>query len=407
MSHALALQPKATLLFAGGGSGGHIYPGLAISEQLAVLSNHSVACVFICSDRPLDEKILYAAGAKFVRSPAKPIIARPSKLLAFVRAWPQSVSQTRALIHEHRTHAPVHLVAMGGFVAAPAVRAARLERCPATMVNLDAVPGKANRWIAPRVDRAFSAAAVPARFQPSCPGGWIEVPPIVRSAARSIVSQRDARTALGLDPSRPVLMITGGSQGLRSVNDFVTAFATSNQGRQSLSQGRWQVLHQTGRHAADTARLQYQSAQIDAHVAEFTDQMGLWWAAADLAICTAGAGNVAEIWASSTPALLLPYPHHRDQHQKFNAARLEQIGGVIVGVDHIKPAPNLASNGPTLTELLENQPTRAKMRSALTSLGPADGAKRIAGALLDALSIPVSVNLQNSALGPSPSPQPD
>lgn len=375
-----------TLIFAGGGSGGHIYPALAIAERVRALSPGRVRCVFACSERPLDEKILAGAGAEFVRSPARPVSLKPKGLLAFVRSWPRAVRQARALIRESRGGSPVHLVAMGGFVAAPFAAAAVKERCPATMVNLDAVPGKANRWIAPRVGHVYSALVVDARFRGRISTPWTDVPPIVRDGARARATKEEARTALGLDPTRPVLMTTGGSQGLRSINDFVTAFAASDQGRQALTEGRWQVLHQTGRNLASAVQAKYAGAGIDARVVDFTDQMGLWWAASDLAVCTAGAGNVAEIWASSTPALLLPYPHHRDQHQKYNALALERVGGVVVGIDRIDAPANLAQNAATLAELLTRADKRAAMRAALASLGLADGAERIARALLDALS---------------------
>lgn len=378
----------STVIFAGGGSGGHIYPGLAIAEELARVAAEGTApppqALFVCSDRALDASILSAAGRTFERSPAKPIILRPRGIVRFLASWGPSVRQARRLIREARARGPVHVAAMGGFVAAPFVQAARAERCPVTMVNLDAVPGKANRWIAPRAARVFSAASVPPERRPRC-AEWIEVPPIVRASARATLDRTAACAALGLDAARPVLMITGGSQGLRSLNEFVTALAGSEQGRVALVTGRWQVLHQTGRGGDEAAKNAYAAAGVDARVVPFTDQMGLWWSAADAAICTAGAGNVAEVWASATPALMLPYPHHRDQHQKFNAAPLQRVGGVIVGVDRIEPTANVAENGAGAVRILTDLDARAAMRAALRGLGPVNGAERVARALLDAV----------------------
>lgn len=371
-----------TFIFAGGGSGGHIYPGLAVADELRRLAQPGcdVRCIFLCSDRALDAEILSRSGYPFVRSPARPIIMRPRGLVRFLAGWGRSVRESRALIREHSAHGIIHLVAMGGFVAAPAVQAARAEHAPVTMVNLDAIPGKANRWIARRVPRVITAASVPERF--SGPH-WTQVPPIVRAASRPRADQPACRAALGLDPHRPVLMITGGSQGIRTVNAFVTAFGSSEHGQKTLRDGRWQVIHQTGKNEDEKAALAWRTAGIDALVQPFTDRMGDWWGAADLAVCTAGAGNVAEIWQSKTPAMLLPYPYHRDQHQKFNAAALQARGGVTVVTDHIDAAANVRENGPELQALLADPARRAQMREGLASLGPADGAERIARTLLD------------------------
>jgi UDP-N-acetylglucosamine--N-acetylmuramyl-(pentapeptide) pyrophosphoryl-undecaprenol N-acetylglucosamine transferase len=270
---------------------------------------------------------------------------------------------------------------MGGFVAAPFTSAAKSLGVRVTMVNLDAIPGKANRYIAKRASRIFTATRVPPGHREG--REWTEVPPIVRATARAILSRAESRARLNLDPSRPVLMITGGSQGLRSLNNFVTAFAASPEGQRTLRDGRWQVLHQTGRNLDQAVAAAYQAAGIDATVVPFNDLMGLWWGAANAAICTAGAGNIAEIWMNKVPALLLPYPHHKDEHQKYNALPLTDSNAAILGKDWIDPQQNLAHNAGLLQTILSDESRRAAMRANLEKLGPADGATRIAQALLD------------------------
>ncbi len=378
-------QPAPTFIFAGGGSGGHIYPGLAIAEELRRMGVNQDRIGFVVSDRAIDSKILAPTGYTFEQSPARPAIARPMGLLKFLRGWLAAKRHARAAMtgQDWNKADGLHVVAMGGFVAAPFVKQARSMGVPITMVNLDAVPGKANRYIAKLADRIFTAARVPQELRVGVP--WIEVPPIVRGSARASRSRADCRMLLGLDPMRPVMMITGGSQGLRSLNDFVTAFAASPSGTNILKTGRWQVLHQTGRNLDDAARAMYRDAGIDATVVPFNEQMGDWWGAADAAVCTAGAGNIAEIWMNKVPSLLLPYPHHKDQHQKFNAAPVVDAGGALLGRDHIDAAANLRENGATLESLLSDETRRTAMRVNLEKLGPADGATRIARALLDAI----------------------
>lgn len=379
---------SATVFFVGGGSGGHLFPGLAVAEQLHAMTREPLTVKFISSDRAIDSNILTSAGVQFLASPAKPIIMRPRGLVRFLMSWGPSVRHARQQYRDAADKGQVRVVAMGGFVAAPCVQAARAENVKTTMVNLDAVPGKANRWIAPRVDRVFSSAAVPDAFLPRLKRSWINVPPIVRASTALRVSRAQACATLKLDASRGILMVTGGSQGLRSLNDFVVAFAQSPLAKTSLLANRWQILHQTGRGFDAQVADAYEKLGLEARVVPFTDQLGLWWAAADLAICTAGAGNVAEIWQTKVPALLLPYPHHRDQHQRYNATPLAAVGGVVVGVDRIDPTLTLESNGAALADLLQSPSRRHNMRAALETLGPANGAERIARVLLDDLENP-------------------
>ncbi len=382
-----------TFIFAGGGTGGHLYPGLAIGSELRAIAHaagRDVRCLYICSNRPLDAEILKAAGAEHVASPASPMSLRPRGLVRFLKTWGRAIREARGVIRAERAAgAGVIVVAMGGFVAAPVVQAARVERVPILLVNLDAVPGKANRLIASRAARAplglgvYSAARVDAPYARN----WTTVPPIVR---REVRMRRDAvacRSSLGLDPARPVLMVTGGSQGARSLNAFVCAFAKSDAGRSALRAGRWQVLHQTGKDAAEAARSEYAAAGIDAVVEAFSDRMGDWWGAAGaggLAIARSGAGNVAEVWASGTPTVFLPYPFHRDDHQKHNARVLVECGGAVLCTDHIEPEANLKAHGQTLASLIADPARLERMRRSLESLGPADGAERVARVLWEA-----------------------
>ena len=376
---------QPAFLFAGGGSGGHIYPGLAILGELRSIG--PVHAEFLVSDRAIDRQIMTQAGEAFSPSPARPVIVRPAGLLKFLRSWGPAVRHARERLKRLReAHGSVELVATGGFVAAPAVRAAGLEGVQVTMVNLDAVPGKANRWIAKRVaamgerGRIFTAARV---ADDVLSRGWTSVPPIVRAGSMPAGDRATCRGRLGLDPERPVLMVTGGSQGIRTVNGFVRAFATSEPGRGMLIDGRWQILHQTGRDEDVAIARAYRDAGLNARVQAFVETMGLWWGAADLCVGTAGAGNVAEIWSSKTPALLLPYPYHKDQHQKFNALALEAVGGAVIATDRIDEGENLRHVGPVLAGLVSDAGKRETMRDRLASLGPADGARRIARALLD------------------------
>ena len=164
------------VVFMGGGSGGHLYPALAIAERVRDEAPDA-RFIHLCSERAIDAQILSAEGAEFVTVPARPPGRSPGAMLRFVRSWGPSVRAARGVIRqltrEGRTVVPV---AMGGFVAAPCVMGARAEKLDVVMTNLDAVPGLANRWIARRAKTIVTAAPVAGR-------GWERIPPLVRRAA--------------------------------------------------------------------------------------------------------------------------------------------------------------------------------------------------------------------------------
>lgn len=346
-----------------------MFPGLAIAEQVRV-REPSARCVFVCSDKPLDADILSRAGAEFVTIPARAFGVRPRALWKFLRGWGPSVRASRRTLREMRA---VHVLAMGGYVAAPVVQAARAERVRVTLVNLDAVPGKANRWIARHAARKVTAARISAHAGRL---DWDEIPPIVRAGAVAPGGKTEARQRPGLDPALRTLLVTGGSQGAGSINRVMTAFAEKHGA--GVMRG-WQVLHQTGADGEAAVREGYQRAGVTSKVVAFLAGMGDAWAAADVAVCRSGAGTVGEVWANGVPTVFLPYPYHRDEHQKWNAAVLVEAGGAVVVKDEIEPARTIPAFEPLMERLLGAGKDREEMRERLRALGPADGAARVAG----------------------------
>ncbi|HHN78409.1 MAG TPA: UDP-N-acetylglucosamine--N-acetylmuramyl-(pentapeptide) pyrophosphoryl-undecaprenol N-acetylglucosamine transferase, partial [Phycisphaerales bacterium] len=340
------------VIFAGGGTGGHILPGLAIAERLPPETRTH----FICSDRPLDAELLRRAvvagdSDPFTAIPARPFGLRPRAALRLASTWGACVRTVRGVIRtlHTETNQPPVLVAMGGFVSAPAVRAAMSERCPVVLVNLDAAAGLANRWIARRATRCYAVAAAPPR-----PRGvsWRLINPIVRGGFSDLPAPAEARARFGLDPDAPTLLVTGGSQGARTINALLGAFFSATPGT------GWQVIHQCGRDDPGDLRAVYAQAGCASHVEPFIDDMPAAWSAADLAVSRAGAGSVAEVWATGTPTIFLPYPHHADGHQRLNALPLERAGGAVIFDDLIDPERNLAAVSPTLRALLDDPKRR-------------------------------------------------
>ncbi len=360
------------VIFAGGGTGGHLYPALAIVQALEQRLPSPPNSLFICSNRPLDAEILAREGVEFLSVPAAPFSTKPLGILRLMRSWAPSVRAARSAIRAFRTEGcGVCVVAMGGFVAPPIVQAARVEKVPRLLINLDAVPGRANRWIAKRADRVLSVNGA---------GGHESIPPIVRPSALYSGTPEQARIALGLQPDLPTLLITGGSQGAQSLDSLMLVLGSQPNSLPSLA--GWQILHQARPKGLDNACGVYEKHSIPAVVTTFIENMGAAWAAADIAIARAGAGAVAEVWANRTPTIFLPYPGHTDDHQRRNARPLVDAGAAIIVRDEQGPMQNAFAVAEHLSPLLIDPTARDRMRTALAALGPADGADHAAQAII-------------------------
>lgn len=359
------------VLFAGGGSGGHISPGLAIAERLVEIDPRATS-LFLCSNRTIDSEMLGRAKVTFHPIPAQPPSIRPTSALRFLTSHFKSKRIARQLFKQYSV---THIVALGGFVAVPVVAAAKARGLPILMTNLDRPPGRANRWMAGRCDRIVSAIELP--DLPDFASRVVGMP--VRRCSIARENAKTCRERLGLDPSRPTLLITGASQGATSINAFIRELIVKEPGMLS----GWQVYHLTGSGDDEALRKAYSQTDIQAVVEPFQHEMALAWGAADLALSRAGASSVAEAAINAVPALFLPYPYHQDMHQKNNARPMEAIGGAVIATDHIDPAKNLKHIGPVLAELLESPSRLEKMRSNLSEHPPADAALDIAKLVLE------------------------
>jgi UDP-N-acetylglucosamine--N-acetylmuramyl-(pentapeptide) pyrophosphoryl-undecaprenol N-acetylglucosamine transferase len=314
--------------------------------------------------------LLDEAGLNYSTLAIRPFTSRPWLWPRWVRSWYYSMRDVKSLIRTHRVSA---VVVTGGFVSVPVVIAAARAGSAVALVNLDAVPGKANRATARRCETIFTV-------YPHAP--WPAGQHIGLPLRRSAVASGDAASArrrIGLDPDRPTLLVLGGSQGANSLNRMIRPLLCQVPNVARLL-GAWQVFHITGSGEGQVEALEraYTDAAVAARVVPFCDLMGDAWAAASLAISRAGAGSVAEARANAVPTVFLPYPHHRDQHQKHNAEPLERAGGAIVLEDRIDPQGNASSLAPVLAPLLESAPGRDAMRRALADPGAVDGAAAVA-----------------------------
>ncbi len=364
---------QATILFAGGGTGGHIFPNLAIIERL-VERGVGINPYLLVSQRPLDARMVAGSGLPYMSLAAQPFGGRPASLWRFWRGYRRSLRQVRALIRQSGARA---LIATGGFVSAPAIAAARRAGIPSALVNLDAVPGRANRAMAGRALARFTVYPHPAL------AGAMAIGLPLRQSALGVVQPDEARVQLGLHPDRPTLLVTAGSQGAESINALTLALCRNERARAVMRQ--WQIVHLAGLKQRDELEAAYEQAGLQARVYAFLDRMGLAWTAASLAISRAGAGSVAEAWANCVPTIFLPYPYHKDEHQRHNAAPMVATGGAMLLPDHVEPAANVEQILDPLLELMADKPRRHIMSAALAAHDPGDGAAAVAQWAVDAL----------------------
>ena len=360
--------PQPTVLLAGGGTGGHIYPNVGIVEALRAI-RPDARVRYLVSSRPGDAKIMTNLGEDWTPCPVRPLptLRRPWDALPFARAWRQGTAQVRKLITEHRIAA---VVATGGFVSGPAIAVAASRGLPRAMVNLDGVPGAANRLLVRRCSQVFTAYA-----SPKLPRADVIGLPL-RNASVGAPDPAEARQALDLPADRPLLFVTGATHGATSVIETMMALAKREDFRRAFED--WQILHQCGTY--DVAKLQrtYDDAGVRARAVDYLSAMGQAWAAADIALSRAGAGSVAEAWANATPTLFVPNPYHRDQHQRLNAQPMVDGGAALIRNDAIDPERNADDWGPVLRELAGDTERRKSMRRAGRQSCPPAGAAAVA-----------------------------
>lgn len=366
------------VLIACGGTGGHLFPGLAVAEALEA-RQHSVTLVV--SEKAIDGAALAPLMA---RQDGRRIAVRPlgaigwagaRRALSFAACLAQATRECAALYDEFR---PDVVLGMGGFTSAPAVLAARWfrRRQPATMIHeSNAVPGKANQFVSRFVDHVALGLGECARYFGRKPTTVTGTP--VRGALRG-GRVAGARERLGLRADRQTVLVMGGSQGAHALNEaMAAALPWFDHWRE-----RVQFVHLSGVRDEAQVRHAYELNGFAANVMSFCNHMELAYGAANLVIARAGAATLTEIAAVGLPAILVPYPHAAGNHQWHNARVFERAGAARLIEQSALETGLHAARGERLAEtvigLLEDEDERADMAAAARSLGTTDAAERIA-----------------------------
>jgi UDP-N-acetylglucosamine--N-acetylmuramyl-(pentapeptide) pyrophosphoryl-undecaprenol N-acetylglucosamine transferase len=365
--------------FAGGGTGGHIYPALAVAEQIRIL-RPKANINFLCSNRPIDAHILEQTPFSYVALPASGFSLKPIGLSKFISNYSKSLKQAHLLFGINPGKSV--LVSVGGFVSAPAVSAARKLKIPIAMINVDFVPGKANKFLRRYAKEIFVQFPETAGYF----GRARKKVTVSGCPLRKSFDEADGQRAieeLGLNKQKKILLIVGGSSGAQSLNNAITLllpgltrFASS-----------WQIVHVTGRSNYQQVESAYATASIDFKLVDYYHNMADLYAAADLLIGRAGAVAIAEYILAGVPAICLPYPYHEDKHQYLNAKPMVDAGAAII-VDDI-PTDSLQTTK-KLTEhllpLMKDEKKRNEMAAAARDLATPDAAKNIAEKLIEMIN---------------------
>jgi UDP-N-acetylglucosamine--N-acetylmuramyl-(pentapeptide) pyrophosphoryl-undecaprenol N-acetylglucosamine transferase len=361
-------QRAPKIAIACGGTGGHLFPGIAVAGQLV---RRGCRVTLLISPKEVDQQaVKNVSGMEIVTLPAVGLTR--GRVLAFASGFLKSYRTAKKVF---RQDPPQAALAMGGFTSAPPILAAKHLGAKTFLHESNTIPGRANRWLSRVVNQAFvgfTQAAARLHARNVIATGTPVRPQFLLDSRRQTT---DARNALGFDSTRPLLLISGGSQGATGINNLLIDSLP-------LLPSDLQFLHFTGANDVERVRRAYVERNLRAVVHDFFSEMDLALCAATAVISRAGASSLAEIAAMRVPAILIPFPAATDNHQFFNARAFEEAGAARL-LEQNSATPEMLAK--LVGELTTDQTAYRKMQSALGRLDAPNAAQEIAEKVLCAL----------------------
>lgn len=353
-----------TILCAGGGTGGHVFPMLAVGEALRV-AEPAVRVVYAGTARGIEARVVPAQGGELELLDILPL--RGGGIGGFFKGVARAAGtlpDARALVKRLR---PSAVLSVGGYAGGPVALAARTLGVPVAILEPNSALGLSNRLLTPVAERAYTAfPEVERYFRPS----------IVRRFGVPL-RRAFAPTPYASSAEHVRVLVLGGSQGAKALNETLPrAFAQVAPRVPAL-----RVVHQTGRDREGPTRALYDSLGLAdrVEVVPFIDDMAQALASADLILARAGASSLAEICAVGRPAILVPYPFAADDHQLKNARSLERRGAAVALPQAEASADRLAAE---IERLAKSPEQRTRMAAAAAAQGIPDASRRVAEDLL-------------------------
>jgi UDP-N-acetylglucosamine--N-acetylmuramyl-(pentapeptide) pyrophosphoryl-undecaprenol N-acetylglucosamine transferase len=352
------------VVIAGGGTVGHVQPAIALARCL-----EACEVSFIGTATGVEATMISRAGFPFGTIEIRGFDrGRPLSMLSLAPKAARAILESRSLL---RRYGPDVVVGMGGFVSLPVCCAARLRRIPVVLHEQNIVLGLANRVCKPFANHiAVSWADTLASAGPRAVLTGNPVLPEVAHLDRT--SRRgSALSEFGLEPSRKTLLVFGGSQGARRINRAAVGLCERWKGRNDR-----QVLHIAGASEFASCKAAVEGAEVPYKVVDFLKDMTEAYSAADLVLCRGGATTIAELTATGLPAIVVPYPYHRDRQQERHAEVLQQAGAAIALLDS---DTTTGSVGDAADSLFDNEAALKSMAEASLALGLPAAAADLAG----------------------------
>ncbi len=359
------------IIVAGGGTGGHLFPGIAVVEELR--RRLDVDVLFVGTERGLEARLLPDRGEAFEALEVTPLKGRRGgELLRSLGRLPRAMGHALRVVRGHRAEL---VLGVGGYASGPILAAAAAVGLPTALLEQNAHLGLTNRMLAPVVGRAYLT------YEQTAPrfGSRARV---LGNPVRSSFAQAARRAAVdpvGFEARAKTLLVMGGSQGAKALNETVP------QALGAVDRRGLKVVHQTGAAMRDAVEARYHELGVEAEVVSFIEDMAAAYAAAAIVIARAGATTLAELQAIGRPSILVPYPFAADDHQRKNAEALARDGAALCIPQDELSVHGLAS---TLDELLGDPNRRRAMAEAARRRGRPDAAASIVDDLCEWLRWP-------------------
>jgi len=356
------------VVIAGGGTGGHLFPGIAIAEAFRQRAADS-RVLFVTTGRPIETRVLSRTDYRTARIPAAGVKGKgvSGKLAALVKV-PAGILAALALFIRFR---PDAVIGMGGYSAAPVILAAWMMRIFRVIHEQNRIPGMTNRFLAKYAHRIYVS------FADTDMGGYAEKVRLTGNPIRTEIADQLSQEKTSGSTGSFTVLILGGSQGAHAINMTVLAALSRLTGAQAF-----RFIHQTGEADVEKVQAGYERAGIKARVSAFFDDMAACYASADLAVCRAGATSVAEVAAAGLPAIFIPYPYAADNHQYFNAKSLSESGAAELIEQSALDGEHLAER---INYYARHESVRREMQAKIGAFAMPQAAAEIAADISGAL----------------------
>lgn len=356
-------------VIAAGGTGGHLFPGLAVGEVL-LARGHEV--MVLISEKEIDA--LATQGRTEFRIEKLPGIGLPKlfspAVFGFLKRFRSGLNRCKSLYQEFQPNA---VLGMGGFTSTAPILAGRMRKLPTFVHESNAIPGKANKLNARLVNCVLLGFEECARYLPGVRYEVTGTP--IRKTLSERMAKPQALAAFNLptEEGRRTLLVMGGSQGAHGINQAVLSALPNLKGKPL------QVIHLSGPSDQDALREAYAREGIPAWVAPFHHRMEEAYSAADCAIARSGAASLTELSHFALPSVLIPYPHAAEDHQTLNAKIFEKTGAAVLLSEKEASSKLLAEK---LLEMLDDSARLSEMSARAASLAPKRAAERVADTIL-------------------------